>query len=626
MKKLAIVTMVLFVLGTFAFAAQTIPHPNSIIVDNTSDIASLDPAWAYDTASDSAIWQIYDNLIQYAGTSVTKFLPMLSTNVPSAKDGTILNNGKTYIFHIRKGVHFQNGDLLTPEDVVYSLERLLIFDRGGGPSWMLAEPVFPMINGSYVDSIENWAAKLAGVKSYNDLFVDGTTTPKNEKCKEVLIDAFKLVSKAFEIKGDEVIINLPHPYPPLLAILAHGSSWSSILDKKWAVKQGAWPGTADTWWKYHNPTRAKDPLYSVANGTGPFTLDQWLKGRELIFKRFDGYWAGPAKIEYGIIKVVPEFTTRKLDLFKGNADIIAVTPQYLNQIINFSLVNGVKGISVTKGMGYPALSIDTILTNWNINPHGNPYIGSGKLDGNGIPPDFFANLDVRKAFEYLFPYKVFIKQVMFGHGIIPNGVIPKGLLGYDPNVPPIYHQDLAKATYYFKKAYNGELWKKGFKFTVVYNIGNPVRQVAADMLRVYARKINPKFKINVVGELWASFLDDHEKGKLPMSVHGWSADYPDPYDFVQPFYSSKGCEAVMRGKNYVNWTKTHMDPLITESMKITDPKKRAEIYKELNLLAYKNALCMWLVQPYVIHVQRTWVKGWYYNPMAPGVDFYTLWK
>ena len=43
----------------------------------------------------------------------------------------------------------------------------------------------------------------------------------------------KLVSKAFEIKGDDVIINLPHPYPPFLAILAHTSNVSAIIDKKW---------------------------------------------------------------------------------------------------------------------------------------------------------------------------------------------------------------------------------------------------------------------------------------------------------------------------------------------------------------------------------------------------------
>jgi peptide/nickel transport system substrate-binding protein len=27
-----------------------------------------------------------------------------------------------------------------------------------------------------------------------------------------------------------------------------------------------------------------------------------------------------------------------------------------------------------------------------------------------------------------------------------------------------------------------------------------------------------------------------------------------------------------------------------------------------------------------VRVQRSWVKGWYYNPMRPGDDYYVLWK
>ena len=485
---------------------------------------------------------------------------------------------------------------------------------------MLSEPLLPEINGNYVDSITQWAVKLAGVKSFSDLFVPGTKTPKNAKYRQALIDTFKLLSKDFEIKGNTVIINLPHPYPPFLFILAHGANWAAILDQKWAAAHGAWPGTANTWWRYHNPTREGDPLYAIANGTGPFILERWTKGREIVFKRFDKYWAGPAKIEYGIIKRVNEFTTRKLDLIRGHADMAYVPIQYINQ------VKGIKGIDVTPGKGFPSLSIDAMFFNWNVAAKGNPYIGSGKLNGNGIPPDFFSNLDVRKAFEYLFPHKIFINQVWLGHAITPNSAIPKGMLGYNPTVPPTYHQDLAKAAYYFKKAYNGELWRKGFKMTLVYNAGNGPRQVACEMIKAYARRINPKFRISVKSELWASFLDDYVAGKLPMFMLGWIADYPGPYDFAFAFYDSKGAYGATLGANYVKWAKVHMDPLISASMKTTNPQKRAAIFEKLNRLSYQNALFIWTDQPYVVHVQRSWIKGWYYNAMRPGIDFYSLSK
>jgi peptide/nickel transport system substrate-binding protein len=613
-KKLAVVLLVVFLLAVSLTAIAS-----TVVVERIEGINTLDSDWCYDTSSGEVIWQVYENLLRYNGKV---FVPKLSTNVPSLKDGTILDNGKTYVFHIRQNVKFHNGDILTPEDVVYSLERSIIFSRSGGPSWMLAEPIFPKINGSYVDTIEQWAAKLGGVKSYSDLFVEGTRTPKNEKYKQALIDAFNLVSKAFEIKGNDVIIHLPHLYPPFLSAIdtVYGGV---IFDKNWAIKQGAWDGKANDWWKYHNPTREKDPLYSVTNGTGPFMLDRWSKGREIVLKRFDEYWGGPAKIEYAIIKFVKEFTTRKLDLMRGNADIIYAPSQYLKQLENLPSVKVLKG--------YPALRIIALYFTQSINPQGNSFIGSGKLDGNGIPPDFFANKDVRMGFEYLFPHKAYIDSIWYGQAVTPNGALPSVVLGYDPKVPPTYHQDLEKAAEYFKKAYNGELWKKGFKFTVVYNTGNDQRRVACEMLKSYARKINPKFKIEIKNELWSSFLNDMVAEKMPMYTSGWGGAVADPYYFAQPFYASSGTLGAFLGKAYVEWAKKNMDSLVNESMKTLDSKKRAEIYRELNVKAYNNALYIWLAQPLIFEIQRDSIKGWTFNPTRPGgaaagIDFYELSK
>ncbi|WP_114416314.1 ABC transporter substrate-binding protein [Marinospirillum perlucidum] len=49
-----------------------------------------------------------------------------------ARDWILSPDGLTYTFHLREGVHFHNGRLLTPEVVVFSLERLL--DPAGGNS------------------------------------------------------------------------------------------------------------------------------------------------------------------------------------------------------------------------------------------------------------------------------------------------------------------------------------------------------------------------------------------------------------------------------------------------------------------------------------------------------------
>ncbi len=614
MKK---VVLILFLLLIAVSMIGMATNSDTIIEESIGSVPTLDPGWSYDTTSGEVIYQMYDNLIQYDRESTSKFLPMISTNVPSVKDGTILDGGKTFVFHIRQNVSFHNGDILTPQDVVYSLERSVIFDRSGGPSWMLTEALMPRINGSYVDSITEWAIKLAGVKSYDDLFVEGTKTPKNERYRRALINAYNILDEAFEIKGNTVIIHLPHVYPPFMYVLTHSRRSSSILDKKWASENGAWDGKANTWWNYHNPTREKDPLYSIENGSGPFMLERWTRGREIVFKRFDNYWAGPAKIKYAIIKRVQEFTTRKLDLMRGNADIIYVPIQYLVQ------VDKIPNVSV---YNYPTFLINAVHMTWDISTNGNPYVGSAKLDGNGIPSNFFADKNVRMGFAYLFAYKKYIDQAWYGKATTPNGALAKGMIGYNPKVPAPFDQDLQKATEYFKKAFNGKLWDEGFKFTAVYNTGNAQRKTALEIISAYARKINPKFKIRIVGELWSAFLSDFQSQKLPMYLLGWVSDYPDPYNLAWTYYGSTGVFGSALGNAYVKWAQKHTDPLLTESMKTLDPQKRQEIYEQLNTISHDNAIYIFTTQPDGLQVQRSDVQGWFYNSVRPGQDFYYLSK
>ncbi|TML38049.1 MAG: ABC transporter substrate-binding protein, partial [Actinobacteria bacterium] len=79
-------------------------------------------------------WQIliisHDGLLAFkrtSGTEGTKLVPDLATAIPKPQDG-----GKTYVFHIRKGIKFSDGKELKPSDVKYTFERL--FKIGQSPN------------------------------------------------------------------------------------------------------------------------------------------------------------------------------------------------------------------------------------------------------------------------------------------------------------------------------------------------------------------------------------------------------------------------------------------------------------------------------------------------------------
>ncbi len=71
-------------------------------------------------------------------------------------------------------------------------------------------------------------------------------------------------------------------------------------------------------------TDAEDPFNAIANGTGPFMLDHWTKGTEIVLTKNPNYWGTAAKLDRVVISVVPEFGTRFAALQAGDADIIDV--------------------------------------------------------------------------------------------------------------------------------------------------------------------------------------------------------------------------------------------------------------------------------------------------------------
>jgi len=139
MKKFVFILLV-GLLSVFAFSQ--VKNPDMIFDATLSEPDTLDPHHAYDTASGEVIFNVYDNLIAYDGGSMTDFIPMLSTVVPSVENGYLRDDGTTYVFPIRKGVKFHNGNDLTPEDVEYTFERGILYDPAAGPMWMLIEPIF----------------------------------------------------------------------------------------------------------------------------------------------------------------------------------------------------------------------------------------------------------------------------------------------------------------------------------------------------------------------------------------------------------------------------------------------------------------------------------------------------
>ena len=599
-----------------------------VAITGAGEPETLDPAWTYETAGGATEANIYEGLVWFDREKYDKFIPALAT------DWKMDDSGKQWVFNIRQGVKFHKGGTLEPHDVAYSNVRSMLQGRIDGYQWILYEAFFG--SDLATASIKDFALAYLKKDTETTKFEDLTPAELGQVCEAV---------KAAVVADDQagtVAYNLNQPVPWLMALMAQ-QFLGGIVDQEWMVENGDWDGDCATWQKWADPPAEGTILFKEGNGTGPYALDHWTPGEEIVLTAFEDYWrtepmweggpSGPAKIKRVLIKNIPEWGTR-LSMFQaGDADFIYVPAAYRAQLEPYAKVmcEADGACQDANANGYmqtyrslPQAAITPAQLNWQINVEGgNAYVGSGQLDGNGIPPDFFSDIHVRKAFNYCFNFPAMIEDALSNDGVQAQGPIPMGMMGYIEGAPPAYTYDLAKCEEEFKLADldkdgvpagedEDDVWSNGFYFQIGYNTGNDTRRLSSEILKAGIEEVNPKFNIGVVGMPWPVLLNSRRAGKLPIYVGGWVEDYHDPHNWAQPFLYSQGSYG--RIVNMPKEVADQFDALILKGATLTDPAQRKPIYEEIQRMSQEKAVNVWMYQQLErLHFQ-TWIKGYYFNP------------
>lgn len=110
-----------------ASGGQAVKDGGTLTFGLTGDITALDPAFAYDFTTNPVVNQITEGLLKF--NSKQELVGGLAESWENP-------DPKTYIFHIRKGVKFQDGTPMTIDDVIFSLERIKNPDTASYLGWM----------------------------------------------------------------------------------------------------------------------------------------------------------------------------------------------------------------------------------------------------------------------------------------------------------------------------------------------------------------------------------------------------------------------------------------------------------------------------------------------------------
>lgn len=203
---------------------------------------------------------VFDRLVetQTDAKGNTKIVPSL------AESWTVSDDGLKYTFRLRKGVKFSNGELLTAQDVKYSLMRMLTHPRSRCRE--IAEGIV--------------GADLLEKRETDDLV-------------------------GFTDLGDYTFsITLEEPFPAFLASLSMPPA--SILNEESATAAGDDFGM--------------DPAKTI--GTGPFILDSWTPGEGMTLRANPDCWQGDPGVEGIELYYVTDEVEQRLMFERGELDIL----------------------------------------------------------------------------------------------------------------------------------------------------------------------------------------------------------------------------------------------------------------------------------------------------------------
>lgn len=480
------------------------PRPNQFVLLRDAEPRSLDPAVSYEGPGWLNMHQIYETLVTYPINSTKYVVPCLAVAWAYSSDG------KEWYFVIRGNVSFYDPwdnktYPLTPEDVVFSLERVV--KMGFGPSWIISQ----FLKKAEVISEEEFNATLVkGLKTY---FKDKTTT----------VHSIKQLLNFFGYKGPiagYVKLELKKPYGAVLACLA--STPASIVCKKYVMEHGGVKSGQENTWMYDHPC-----------GTGPYYLVKWVHGQYLILRVNPYYWGEPKpKIKEVVYKIVPDINTRIMLVKKGDADAAYISPTFLSKLKGVTLTYNGKTFKlniVSTGLSFV---IEYIVPNAQKKP--------------------FDNVYVRKALAYAIPYEEICKDIYNGTLVPLYGVIPKGMFGYTEEGLTKYTFNLTKAKELLAKAgYPNGLG--GIKVKMLVVEGMKEWEMVATLLKNIWKELGIDLEIEV--QAWPSVDKAIESGNFDIYIMGWGPDFIDPDDYAYPLlyggYTFDSVTATLVSQSYV---------------------------------------------------------------------------
>jgi peptide/nickel transport system substrate-binding protein len=128
MQRLTALAIAITLSGS-AWAAT--PPDTLVVARSIDDIASLDPAESFEITATNTLANIYQRLLEPDRQNPSVLVPALASSWKAGDDD------KSLVFELRNGAKFASGNGVRPDDVIYSLSRVVKLNKS--PAFILGE-------------------------------------------------------------------------------------------------------------------------------------------------------------------------------------------------------------------------------------------------------------------------------------------------------------------------------------------------------------------------------------------------------------------------------------------------------------------------------------------------------
>jgi len=312
-------------------------------------------------------------------------------------------------------------------------------------------------------------------------------------------------------------------------------------------------------------------------GTGPFRLSKKVTGEYVILTRFDDYWRGKPRLSEIKFVTVPEESTRVTMLENGEADFIVNCPP-----------QDMKRLETDKTMAIIREQSNRVA-----------HIG---LNTKRAP---FDQMKVRQALNYAVDRELIVRGVCGGIGIPAKSIIAPATWGYAAVSPYTYQLGKAQellAEAGLSKGFKAKLWTPQGRY---FRDKETALAVAGQL-----RKIGVELDVEVID--WGQYLKElklglNEGNRVEAYMLGWESVTGEASYILNTVFASKNMAPT--GWNTMFYSNKRIDEINEVGSKTLDEKKRAELFREAQEIAVREAPWIPLYVYEQIHAQRADLKG-----------------